>query len=46
MQAFIGDKNVTQKGLPWWLSGKNPPADAGNESSISGLGISPREGWQ
>ena len=25
-------------GLPWWLSGKNPPANAGDESSIPGEG--------
>ena len=32
-------------GLPWWISGKrNPPANAGDMSSIPGLGRSPGEG--
>ena len=32
------------KGLPWWLSSKNAPANAGDTSSIPKLGRSPREG--
>ena len=32
------------RGLPMWLGGKNPLADAGDEGSISGSGRSPREG--
>ena len=31
-------------GLPWWLSGKNPPANAGDAGSIRGSGRSPGEG--
>ena len=31
-------------GLPWWLNGKNPPANAGNIGSISGSGRSLRKG--
>ena len=31
-------------GLPWWLSVKNPPANAGVMGSILGWGRSPREG--
>ena len=27
--------------LPWWLSGKNPPANAGDAGFIPGLGRSP-----
>ena len=25
------------RGLPWWLSGKNPPTNAGDKGSILGL---------
>ena len=32
------------RGLPWWLSGKNLPINAGNVGLIYGLGISPGEG--
>ena len=38
---------TTNKGLPWWLSGKDLPAsagDAGDTGSISELGRSPGEG--
>ena len=31
-------------GLSWWVSGKNPPANAGDGSSIPGLRRSPGEG--
>jgi len=31
-------------GLPWWLSGKNPPASSGDMGSIPGSGRSPGEG--
>ena len=31
-------------GLPWWLSGKNPPANLGHMGSIPGLGRSPGGG--
>ena len=31
-------------GLPWWLSGKELPANAGDEGSIPGWGRSPGEG--
>jgi len=31
-------------GFPWWLSDKNPPANAGDMSLIPGLGKCPREG--
>ena len=31
-------------GLPWWLSGKEPPDNAGHPGSIPGSGKSPREG--
>ena len=27
-------------GLPWWLRGKNPPANVGDVGSIPGLGKS------
>ena len=27
-----------QSGLPWWLSHRNPPANAGNMGSVPGLG--------
>ena len=30
--------------LPWWLSGKNPPADARDTGSILELGRYPGEG--
>ena len=30
--------------LPWWLSGKNMPGDAGDMSLIPGSGSSPGEG--
>ena len=30
-------------GLPWWLSGKDPPANAGDTSLIPGSGRSPGE---
>ena len=30
-------------GLPWWLSSKESPANAGDKSSISGSGKSPGE---
>ena len=30
--------------LPWWLSGKNPTVNAGDEGLIPGLGRSPEEG--
>ena len=32
------------RGLPWWLSGKNLPPNAGNVGLIHGLGSSPGEG--
>ena len=31
-------------GLPWWLSIKNLPANAGEKGLIPGLGRSPSEG--
>ena len=31
-------------GLPWWLSGKESPASAGDASLISGSGRSPGKG--
>ena len=31
-------------GLPWWLSVKNLPANAGDKGSIPGSGRSPGEG--
>ena len=33
-----------EKGLPWWLSGKESACNAGDTSSIPGLGRSPGEG--
>ena len=33
----------TVVGLPWWLSGKELPVNAGNMDWISGLGRSPGE---
>ena len=32
------------KRLPWWLSSKNPPANAGEVGSVPGSGRSPGEG--
>ena len=34
----------TCRGFPWWLSGKNLPANAGDMGSIPGWGRSPGEG--
>ena len=34
---------LRSRGLPRWLSVKNPPANAGDLGSILGLGRSPRE---
>ena len=31
-------------GLPWWLSGKNPPANAGDTGLVPGSGRSPEGG--
>ena len=31
-------------GVPWWLNGKNPPANAADAGSIPGLGRFPGEG--
>ena len=33
-----------EKGLPWWLSGKESACQAGNAGSIPGSGRSPGEG--
>ena len=35
---------IPRKGLPWWLSGKNLPANAADVGLIPGLGRSPGEG--
>ena len=35
---------IIHAGLPWWLSSKNPPANAGDLGSIPGSGRSPKEG--
>ena len=35
---------TTKCGLPWWLSGKNPPKNIGDMGSIPGLGRSPGVG--
>ena len=35
---------LKETGLPRWLGGKNSPANAGDEGSISVLGKSPGEG--
>ena len=32
------------EGLPWWLSGKNPSANAGDAGLVPRLGKSPGEG--
>ena len=39
---FLG--SLKNRGLPRWLGGKNPLANAGDEGSIPGSGRSPREG--
>ena len=33
-------RKPSDSGLPWWCSGKNPPANAGDTGSIPGLGRS------
>ena len=33
-------RKPADSGLPWWRSGKNPPANAGDTGSIPGLGRS------
>ena len=38
------DGSWKEIGLPWWFSGENPPANAGDLSLIPGLGKSPGEG--
>ena len=35
---------MEKRGLPWWLSDKNPPVSAGDPGLIPGVGRSPREG--
>ena len=42
-QVFHNKKKyyLSEKGLPWWLSSKEPPANAGDVGSIPGLGRSP-----
>ena len=35
---------VHPDGLPWWLSGKNPPANAGDVGLMPGSGRSTGEG--
>ena len=37
--------SMIQKGLSWWLSGKNPPANIGDVGWIAGSGRSPGEGY-
>ena len=37
-------KSPGSLGLPWWFPGKEPAGQAGDASSIPGLGRSPREG--
>jgi len=37
---------MAKVGLPWWLSGKNAPANAGDEASIPGLEAPQRRKWQ
>jgi len=37
---------MAKVGLPWWLSGKNAPANAGDEASITGLEAPQRRKWQ
>ena len=47
MLVVIMDKAKMANGLPWWLSGKDLPAkagDAGDMGSIPGLGRPPRGG--
>jgi len=29
---------MEKRGLPWWLSGKNPPVSAGDPGLIPGVG--------
>ena len=36
MQAWEKVLPTLGRGLPWWLSGKEPPADAGNAGLIPG----------
>ena len=36
--------SMIQKGLSWWLSAKNPPANIGDVGWIPGSGRSPGEG--
>ena len=38
------DSVLQTSGLPWWLSGKESAADAGDMGSTPGLGRSPGEG--
>ena len=35
---------ILDSGLPWWLSGKDPPANAGDMGLIPGSGRPPGEG--
>ena len=39
-----GSSLKKEAGLPWWLSGKELPSNAGDVGSIPGSGISPGEG--
>ena len=35
---------ISESGLPWWLSGKEPSCNAGDPGSIPGSGRFPGEG--
>ena len=41
---FLLTTSKPQLGFPWWLSGKESPANVGDPCSIPGLGSLPREG--
>ena len=40
----LTEQQLVTLGLPWWLSGKNSPASAGDRSSISRPGRFPEGG--
>ena len=42
--SMISALNKETSALPWWLSGKKPPVNAGDAGSIPGRGINPGEG--
>ena len=44
MGRQINGESERDKGLPWWLSGKESPASAGDAGSVPELGRSPGEG--